>query len=99
MLTIKKVKMTGLSLVFDLTEEQIKKLKQDLMGSTEQEQKPKGEEVNYINTNDAIRKYKISRKTLARWISDGLPYIKSRPNVFVESDIENFIQRKFIRKK
>lgn len=99
MLIIKKAKMTGLSLVFDLTEEQLKKLKKDLGQASESEQKPKEDAVNYINTDDAIRKYKVSRKTLARWISEGLPYIKSRPNVFLESDIEQFIQRKFIRKK
>lgn len=91
--------MAGLSLVFDLTEEQLKKLREDLRVAINNDVKAATDEVKYINTNDAIRKYKISRKTLTRWIAQGLPYIKSRPNVFVESDIENFIQRKFIRKK
>lgn len=99
MLTIKIVIMAGTSLVFDLTKEQLEKLKEDLLNVAKNQQNPKESAVCYMNSFDVMRKYKISKRTLSRWISEGLPYIKSRPNVFIEQDVEKFTQRIFIRKK
>lgn len=99
MLTIKIVIMAGTSLVFDLTKEQLEKLKEDLLKVAKNQQNSKESAVCYMNSFDVMRKYKISKRTLSRWISEGLPYIKSRPNVFIEQDVEKFTQRIFIRKK
>lgn len=87
------------SLVFDLTEDQVNRLRKDLGLVDQDEAKSLQPTIKYINTEEAMEKYRVGRKTISRWIDEGLPYIKSRPNVFLESDIEKFVQGKMIRRK
>lgn len=97
MLTIKKTKMSKWTLAFDLTDDQLEKLKEAILSVTDS--KPVEKLDALMNTDDVLRKYKVARRTLNRWKVAGLPYIKGKPNLYRSSDVEDYIKRNLIKRK
>jgi hypothetical protein len=49
-----------------------------------------------LTTDEVMAEFKLSTSVLARYRTAGLPYVKSRPNKYKRSDVQNFINRKII---
>lgn len=89
--------MSKWTLAFDLTDDQLEKLKEAILSVTDS--KPVEKLDALMNTDDVLRKYKVARRTLNRWKVAGLPYIKGKPNLYRSSDVEDYIKRNLIKRK
>lgn len=90
--------MGKITLVFDLSDDQILTLKENFSPNIQNSFNDYMDN-DYMDTEDVMAKFKISRSVINVWKKNGLPYLKTRPNKFKLGDVLNYVNRKTIRRR
>lgn len=90
--------MGKITLVFDLSDDQILTLKESLSPNIQTSNDGMDND-DYVDTKDVMTKFKISRSVINVWKKNGLPYLRTRPNKFKLGDVLNYINRKTVRRR
>jgi hypothetical protein len=91
--------MGKITLVFDLSDDQILTLRESLSPSIQVSNDGVMDKDEFVDTDEVMSKFKVSRSVINVWKKNGLPYLKTRPNKFKLGDVLNYINRKTIRRK
>lgn len=91
--------MGKITLVFDLSDDQILTLRESLSPSIQVSNDGFMDKDQFVDTDEVMSKFKVSRSVINVWKKNGLPYLKTRPNKFKLGDVLNYINRKTIRRK
>lgn len=91
--------MGKITLVFDLSDDQILTLRESLNHTAQASNDRVMDNDEFVDTDEVMSKFKVSRSVINVWKKNGLPYLKTRPNKFKLGDVINYINRKTIRRR
>jgi hypothetical protein len=91
--------MGKITLVFDLSDDQILTLRESLSPTIHASNDGVMDKDEFVDTDEVMSKFKVSRSVINVWKKNGLPYLKTRPNKFKLGDVLNYINRKTIRRR